>query len=64
MSDQLVQLRSYQLREEGSSSVLTVPPEAPDNFPVGVGDEIDVFADFEEGFVVYDFGSGGGLDGE
>lgn len=65
MNGQLVKLRSYSLVNNGRSFRIGVPPEIPQNLNVELGEETEVFVDFEAGVAVYDFGDsvGGDHDG-
>lgn len=58
MNGNLVKLRSYALMQNNGRYLIGVPPEAPRNLPASKGDEPPVFADFQNGFIVYDMGCG------
>lgn len=62
MEGQLIQLRSYSLRHQNGQFLIGVPPTAPRNVPVEIGDELDSYLDKENGFIVYDLGPGIGGD--
>lgn len=55
MRGELIELRSYALMHNNGRHLIGVPPEAPSNLPVSKGDDIPVFADFQNGFLVFDF---------
>gem|GEM_PF-6345104 len=55
MRGELIKLRSYALMHNNGRHLIGVPPEAPSNLPAAKGDDIPVYADFQNGFVVFDF---------
>lgn len=55
MNGELVKLDSYNLVPNNGGFRVGVPPVLPRNTDVATGDSINIYADFERGFAVYDF---------
>jgi len=63
MKGDLIELRTYALMQNNGRYLIGVPPEGPQNLPASKGDDTPVYADFQNGFLVYDFAPGGGHNG-